>query len=125
MKEDNTNTMNTNTIDPTELLLVRQSPYYTLKDWKRMAAQYSDQDVPPAWPPYGGRSLKRSSKWRCWNYRPPSRKSCIEGRTGGRPKLVVDRERVRRLRAKGHSMREVASECGISHTSAARILKSA
>jgi DNA invertase Pin-like site-specific DNA recombinase len=48
-----------------------------------------------------------------------------QGRVGGRPKLVVDRDQVRRLRGEGKSLREVAESCGLSLTSTARILKTA
>ena len=48
-----------------------------------------------------------------------------QGRVGGRPKLVVDRDQVRRLREEGKSLREVADTMGLSLTSAARILKTA
>jgi DNA invertase Pin-like site-specific DNA recombinase len=48
-----------------------------------------------------------------------------QGRVGGRPKLVIDRDKVRRLRDEGKSLREVAQSCGLSLTSTARILKTA
>ena len=48
-----------------------------------------------------------------------------QGRIGGRPKLVVDRAKVRRLRDEGKSLREVADATGLSLTTTARILKTA
>jgi DNA invertase Pin-like site-specific DNA recombinase len=46
-----------------------------------------------------------------------------EGRVGGRPRLVVDRNRVFALDEAGMTMREVAEELGISPASVHRILK--
>jgi DNA invertase Pin-like site-specific DNA recombinase len=45
------------------------------------------------------------------------------GRIGGRPTLVVDRERIARLDEEGYTTREIAAEMGISAASACRILK--
>jgi DNA invertase Pin-like site-specific DNA recombinase len=39
----------------------------------------------------------------------------------GRPKLVLDRSRIKRLREQGRSVRNIAVELGISHTTVARI----
>jgi DNA invertase Pin-like site-specific DNA recombinase len=47
------------------------------------------------------------------------------GRVGGRPHRVVDRDRLRQLRADGRSFREIATEVGVSAMTAARILRSA
>lgn len=44
------------------------------------------------------------------------------GRVGGRKPLVCDRERVRRLAGEGRSMRQIASEMGISAASVCRVL---
>ena len=46
------------------------------------------------------------------------------GRIGGRPTLVVDRERIARLDEEGLSTREIGEEMGISAASVCRILKS-
>lgn len=46
-----------------------------------------------------------------------------QGRIGGRPRLVVDRNRVFALDEAGMTMREVAEELGISPASVHRILK--
>jgi DNA invertase Pin-like site-specific DNA recombinase len=46
-----------------------------------------------------------------------------EGRVGGRPQRVVDRERLRRLRAAGKSLREISEETGVSVMTASRILR--
>ena len=46
-----------------------------------------------------------------------------EGRVGGRPRLIVDRNRVFALDEAGMTMREVAEELGISPASVYRILK--
>jgi DNA invertase Pin-like site-specific DNA recombinase len=48
-----------------------------------------------------------------------------QGRVGGRPKLVLDRDQVRRLRQEGKSLREVADAMGLSLTTTAGILKTA
>jgi DNA invertase Pin-like site-specific DNA recombinase len=48
-----------------------------------------------------------------------------QGRVGGRPKVVTDREQVRRLREEGKSLREISTAMGLSLTSTARILKTA
>ncbi|HEX4715609.1 MAG TPA: recombinase family protein [Ktedonobacteraceae bacterium] len=48
-----------------------------------------------------------------------------QGRFGGRPHRVVDREWMRRLREEGRSFREIATEVGVSAMTAARILRSA
>src|SRR6516164_5626412 len=47
----------------------------------------------------------------------------IWGRVGGRPKLVLDRDQVRRLRNEGKSLREISDTMGLSLTTTARILK--
>jgi DNA invertase Pin-like site-specific DNA recombinase len=44
------------------------------------------------------------------------------GRVGGRPKVVVSRDRVHELSAGGRSCREIATELGVSHSSVSRIL---
>lgn len=46
-----------------------------------------------------------------------------EGRVGGRPRVIVDRQKVRMLEAEGSTMREIAEELGISAASVCRILK--
>jgi DNA invertase Pin-like site-specific DNA recombinase len=46
-----------------------------------------------------------------------------QGRIGGRPALVLDRERIARMDEEGHTMREIAEELGISAASVCRILK--
>lgn len=48
-----------------------------------------------------------------------------QGRVGGRPKVVTDREQVRRMREEGKSLREISTAMGLSLTSTARILKTA
>jgi DNA invertase Pin-like site-specific DNA recombinase len=48
-----------------------------------------------------------------------------QGRVGGRPKLVLDRAQVRRLREEGKSLREISDAMGLSLTTTARILKTA
>jgi DNA invertase Pin-like site-specific DNA recombinase len=48
-----------------------------------------------------------------------------QGRIGGRPRLVLDRDRVRRLRNEGKSLREISDQMGLSLTTTARILKTA
>jgi DNA invertase Pin-like site-specific DNA recombinase len=48
-----------------------------------------------------------------------------QGRVGGRPQVIVDREQVRRLRDEGKSLREVSDAMGLSLTTTARILKTA
>ena len=48
-----------------------------------------------------------------------------QGRIGGRPKLVLDRDQVRRLRNEGKSLREISDQMGLSLTTTARILKTA
>jgi DNA invertase Pin-like site-specific DNA recombinase len=48
-----------------------------------------------------------------------------QGRVGGRPKLVLDRDQVRRLREEGKSRREISDAMGLSLTTTARILKTA
>ena len=48
-----------------------------------------------------------------------------QGRVGGRPKLVLDRDQVRRLRNEGKSLREISDTMGLSLTTTARILKTA
>jgi DNA invertase Pin-like site-specific DNA recombinase len=46
-----------------------------------------------------------------------------QGRIGGRPALVLDRERIARLDEEGLTMREIAAEMGISAATVCRILK--
>jgi DNA invertase Pin-like site-specific DNA recombinase len=46
-----------------------------------------------------------------------------QGRIGGRPSLVLDRERIARMDEEGFTMREIAEEMGISAASVCRILK--
>jgi DNA invertase Pin-like site-specific DNA recombinase len=48
-----------------------------------------------------------------------------QGRIGGRPQLVVDRVKLRRLRNEGKSLREISDAMGLSLTTTARILKTA
>jgi DNA invertase Pin-like site-specific DNA recombinase len=48
-----------------------------------------------------------------------------QGRVGGRPRLVLDRDQVRRLRNEGKSLREISDQMGLSLTTTARILKTA
>jgi len=48
-----------------------------------------------------------------------------QGRVGGRPRLVLDRDRVRRLRNEGKSLREISDQMGLSQTTTARIVKTA
>jgi DNA invertase Pin-like site-specific DNA recombinase len=48
-----------------------------------------------------------------------------EGRIGGRPRLVVDRQKVEEMDAEGFTMREIACDLGISAASVCRILKTA
>jgi DNA invertase Pin-like site-specific DNA recombinase len=48
-----------------------------------------------------------------------------QGRVGGRPRLVLDRNQVRRLRNEGKSLREISDAMGLSLTTTARILKTA
>jgi DNA invertase Pin-like site-specific DNA recombinase len=43
-----------------------------------------------------------------------------QGRVGGRPKLVLDREQARRLRSEGKSLRERSDTMGLSLTTTAR-----
>ena len=47
-----------------------------------------------------------------------------EGRVGGRPRLVLDRDRVFALDEQGYSQREIADEFGVSQISISRILRS-
>jgi DNA invertase Pin-like site-specific DNA recombinase len=44
------------------------------------------------------------------------------GRIGGRPRLVVNRDRIAAMAAKGRSMREIGQELGISASSVCRLL---
>jgi len=46
-----------------------------------------------------------------------------EGRIGGRPRLVVDRQRVVEMDADGMTMREIGEEVGVSAASVCRILR--
>ena len=47
-----------------------------------------------------------------------------EGRIGGRPRLIVDRDKVRRMSAEGMTMRAIGTQLGISAAAVCRILKS-
>jgi DNA invertase Pin-like site-specific DNA recombinase len=47
-----------------------------------------------------------------------------EGRIGGRPRLVLDRDRVVRMDEEGFSQQEIADEMGCSQISISRILRS-
>jgi DNA invertase Pin-like site-specific DNA recombinase len=46
-----------------------------------------------------------------------------EGRVGGRPRLVLDRDRVLRMDEEGYSQQEIAEELGCSQISISRILR--
>jgi putative DNA-invertase from lambdoid prophage Rac len=46
-----------------------------------------------------------------------------QGRIGGRPRLVVDREKVRELHEGGQTMREIAAAMGISAAAVCRIVQ--
>jgi DNA invertase Pin-like site-specific DNA recombinase len=48
-----------------------------------------------------------------------------QGRVGGRPRLVLDRVELRRLRNEGKSLREISDQMGLSLTTTGRILKTA
>jgi DNA invertase Pin-like site-specific DNA recombinase len=48
-----------------------------------------------------------------------------QGRVGGRPRVITDREKVRELRAKGRSLPAIAREMKLSITTVARICKQA
>jgi DNA invertase Pin-like site-specific DNA recombinase len=48
-----------------------------------------------------------------------------QGRIGGRPRLVLVRAELRRLRDQGKSLREISDRMGLSLTSTARVLKTA
>jgi DNA invertase Pin-like site-specific DNA recombinase len=45
------------------------------------------------------------------------------GRIGGRPRVVVDRDRLAQLDEEGWTTREIGDECGISAASVSRLLK--
>lgn len=47
-----------------------------------------------------------------------------EGRIGGRPRVIVDRSEVARLRSEGHSMRDISANLGASPATISRILRS-
>jgi DNA invertase Pin-like site-specific DNA recombinase len=47
-----------------------------------------------------------------------------EGRIGGRPRVVVDRAKVEELEEQGLTLRDIASEVGISAASVSRLLRS-
>src|SRR5262245_50750368 len=47
-----------------------------------------------------------------------------QGRIGGRPKLVLDRDRIMQLDADGFTIREIAEEMAVSRASIHRILTS-
>jgi DNA invertase Pin-like site-specific DNA recombinase len=46
-----------------------------------------------------------------------------QGRIGGRPRLVVDRDKVRELHEGGQTMREIAAAMGISAAAVCRIVQ--
>jgi DNA invertase Pin-like site-specific DNA recombinase len=46
-----------------------------------------------------------------------------QGRIGGRPALVLDRERIARMDEEGSTLREIGEEMGVSASSICRILK--
>lgn len=46
-----------------------------------------------------------------------------QGRVGGRPRIVVDRLRIKELSAKGFSTREIGSQVGISAATVSRLLR--
>ena len=46
-----------------------------------------------------------------------------QGRVGGRPRIVVDRLRLKELSAKGFSTREIGSQVGISAATVSRLLR--
>lgn len=48
-----------------------------------------------------------------------------QGRIGGRPRVVTDREKVAELRAAGKSLGEIADEMGLAKTTVARIAREA
>ncbi len=50
------------------------------------------------------------------------RRARERGKRIGRPKISVDEDEIRRLRAGGHSLREIAKQVGISHTKVAQII---
>jgi len=52
------------------------------------------------------------------------RRAKERGRRIGRPKISVDEGEILRLRAGGHSLREIAQQAGISHTKVAQIIAS-
>jgi DNA invertase Pin-like site-specific DNA recombinase len=53
-------------------------------------------------------------------------RACKQGRVGGRPKLVLDRDQVRRLREEGRAcVKSPMRWVGLSLTTTARILKTA
>lgn len=45
-----------------------------------------------------------------------------QGRTGGRPRVVVDRDKVRKLRADGKSLGEIATALSLSKSTVARLV---
>ncbi len=46
------------------------------------------------------------------------------GRKGGRPKVIVDKRKIEKLKSEGLSVRDIAKEVGVSHMSVARLLAS-
>ncbi len=50
------------------------------------------------------------------------RRAKERGKRIGRPEISVDEGEIRRLRAGGHSLREIAVQVGISHTKVAQII---
>jgi len=52
------------------------------------------------------------------------RRAKERGKRIGRPKISVDEGKIRRLRAGGHSLRDIAEQLGISHTKVAQIMAS-
>ena len=52
------------------------------------------------------------------------RRAKERGKRIGRPKISVDKGEIRRLRAGGHSLREISEQVGISHTKVAQVIAS-
>jgi DNA invertase Pin-like site-specific DNA recombinase len=50
------------------------------------------------------------------------RRAKENGKKLGRPRVSVDKGQIRRLRAEGKSLREIAEQLGISHTKVAQII---
>jgi DNA invertase Pin-like site-specific DNA recombinase len=60
-----------------------------------------------------------------WAFSTGLQRARKQGRVGGRPRLVLDRDQMRRLRNEGKSLREISDQMGLSLTTTARILKTA